>query len=103
MSRTLDSQVASALAERVRFYRELGIYDFYRRPTSGILEVAPEPQPEQREEMPRTRAVAVAAPIAQENVSAIPKPEAADPVKALKMIREDIGDCTRCPLHKQGR
>jgi uracil-DNA glycosylase family 4 len=105
MSRTLDSQVASALAERVRFYRELGIYDFYRRPTSDILEVAPEPQPEQREEMPRTRTVAVAAPIAQENMSAIPKPEAAaaDPVKALKMIREDIGDCTRCPLHKQGR
>src|SRR5580658_2882600 len=105
MSRTLDSQVASALAERVRFYRELGIYDFYRRPTSDILEVAPEPQPEQREEMPRTRTVAVAAPIAQENMSAIPKPEAAaaDPVKALKMIREDLGDCTRCPLHKQGR
>ena len=27
----------------------------------------------------------------------------ADPVKALKLIREDLGDCTRCRLHKQGR
>jgi DNA polymerase len=26
-----------------------------------------------------------------------------DPVKALKIIREDLGDCTRCVLHKQGR
>jgi uracil-DNA glycosylase family 4 len=103
MSRTLDSQLASALTERVRFYRELGIYDFYRRPTSEILEIVPEPQPEQPKEMPRTRAVA--APIAEENVFAVPKPEAAaaDPVKALKVIREDLGDCTRCPLHKQGR
>jgi DNA polymerase len=24
-------------------------------------------------------------------------------VKALKIIREDLGDCTRCVLHKQGR
>ena len=26
-----------------------------------------------------------------------------DPVAALKLIREDLGDCTRCKLHKQGR
>ena len=26
-----------------------------------------------------------------------------EPVKALKIIREDMGDCTRCVLHKQGR
>ena len=26
-----------------------------------------------------------------------------DPVQALRLIREDIGDCTRCRLHKQGR
>ena len=34
-----------------------------------------------------------------------PKPEygVADPVAALKLIREDLGDCTRCKLHKQGR
>jgi len=26
-----------------------------------------------------------------------------DPVTALRQIREDLGDCTRCRLHKQGR
>ena len=26
-----------------------------------------------------------------------------DPVSGLRLIREDIGDCTRCRLHKQGR
>jgi len=33
------------------------------------------------------------------------KPEygVADPVAALHIIREDLGDCTRCRLHKQGR
>src|SRR4029077_17370119 len=25
------------------------------------------------------------------------------PEKALRVIREDLGDCTRCVLHKQGR
>jgi DNA polymerase len=34
-----------------------------------------------------------------------PKPESkvTDPAKALRIIREDLGDCTRCRLHKQGR
>ena len=26
-----------------------------------------------------------------------------DPAQALRIIREDLGDCTRCVLHKQGR
>jgi DNA polymerase len=26
-----------------------------------------------------------------------------EPVQALKIIREDLGDCTRCVLHQQGR
>jgi DNA polymerase len=32
-----------------------------------------------------------------------PEQSASDPVKALKIIREDLGECTRCVLHKQGR
>jgi uracil-DNA glycosylase len=34
--------------------------------------------------------------------SALPKEEMT-PEQALRGIREDIGDCTRCVLHKQGR
>ena len=47
------------------------------------------------------------AKVVDENIVAVltPRPEHAvsDPVAALKLIREDLGDCTRCKLHKQGR
>ena len=101
---TLDPQVRSALAERLRFYNELGIYDFYRRPvTESSSEVETALPLEQREDMPRTKTAAV--PIFEQHISAASKPEAGitDPVKALQVIREDLGDCTRCPLHNQGR
>ena len=38
-----------------------------------------------------------------EVVNAKPEYGVGDPVAALKLIREDLGDCTRCKLHKQGR
>jgi uracil-DNA glycosylase family 4 len=53
------------------------------------------------------RKSAVVATVAEENVFEVlmPKPEhgIADPIAALKIIREDLGECTRCKLHKQGR
>jgi uracil-DNA glycosylase family 4 len=110
MPRVLDPQLKHALAERIRYYNELGIYDFYRRPaTAGTLpDVVKEAQPEQREPMmPRNTAAIAAVIVPEENIfeMANPKPESGveDPVKALRMIREDLGDCTRCKLHKQGR
>ena len=117
MLRTLDPELRRALADRIRYYNELGIYDFYRREPSGNLdrdgmtataEAKPEVQPESGEEMSPRKAAAVAVPVAvEENIFEVlaPKPEqkVSDPVKALKIIREDLGDCTRCVLHKQGR
>jgi uracil-DNA glycosylase family 4 len=111
MSVQLDPQLRRALADRVRYYRELGIYDFYRRKlqNSSDAEVVENyenvPHPELREEMPRKSAVATRTE--EENIFQVitPKPEqeTADPLAALKIIREDLGDCTRCKLHKQGR
>jgi uracil-DNA glycosylase len=115
MAGGLDPQLKRALAERVRYYNELGIYDFYRREpaiadtgTTQDAEIheSPSIQPEQRDLMtPRSKA-AIAVPV-EENISevAMPKPESgvADPVQALRLIREDLGDCTRCRLSKQGR
>jgi uracil-DNA glycosylase len=111
---TLNPELRRALADRLRYYNELGIYDFYRREgtarTSAAVveesEIAPISQPEQREEMSPRKSSAVAKP-AEAPVFEIlnPKPEqaVADPVAGLKLIREDIGDCTRCKLHQQGR
>jgi DNA polymerase len=112
---TLNPDQRRALANRVRYYNELGIYDFYRReenvahPQSAQLEAVPQvetnTQPELREEM-SPRKSAVIAKLADENifeVKARPEQSVTDPVAALKLIREDLGDCTRCKLHKQGR
>ena len=141
MARTLDLQLKEALTARVRYYRDLGIFDFYRRdvvvgdslidgeserqiPHDGAVrndnshltereetsqaepelwaEQYPDQNPEQRDDMARKT---VAAPVASDQNLVVAKAEAgvADPVAALKMIREDIGDCTRCKLHQQGR
>ncbi len=121
MPRTLDPELRLALAARIRYYNEMGIYDFYRRPPSEHAREAAAAiavdeteaavsanQPEPGEEMSPRKAGAVVMPAAiEENIfEAIePKPEqrVGDPVKALRIIREDLGDCTRCVLHKQGR
>ncbi|MFZ0797581.1 MAG: uracil-DNA glycosylase [Terriglobales bacterium] len=123
MPRTLDPELRRALAARIRYYNEMGIYDFYRRPLSeleGLFaatiavdeaeSAASTNQPESGEEMSPRKAAAVAMPIAipgEENIFAAitlkPEQSVSDPVKALKIIREDLGDCTRCVLHKQGR
>jgi len=113
---TLNPEVRKALAERIRFYNELGVYDFYRRDVSGLvssvslvaeLEVE-QNQPESGDEMSPRKAAAVATPVAiEENIfeviAAKPEQGVSDPARALKIIREDLGDCTRCVLHKQGR
>jgi DNA polymerase len=91
MSSPLDSHLRRAVSDRIRYYNDLGIYDFYRRPveSSGneLTNVARAPSP----------------------AMSLPRPDAlgpqgaVDPASALRLIREDIGDCTRCRLHKQGR
>src|SRR5579863_6388489 len=119
MPSTLDPEIRRALVERVRYYYELGIYDFYKRDSSrrnapvtesqsAALEAA-DPnaiQPELREGMSPRKSAAIA--VVEENTfeALASKPEyaAADPAAALKLIREDLGeDCTRCKLSKQGR
>ncbi|MBS1849942.1 MAG: uracil-DNA glycosylase [Acidobacteria bacterium] len=105
---TLDPQMKRALAARVRYYHELGIYDFYKRGSSapaGEVAIAQLPPiPVIEEDMPR-KPKTVAPPPQEAEILATPNPEAGvtDPVAALRIIREDIGDCTRCRLSQQGR
>ncbi len=113
MATIQNPDVRRALADRIRYYNELGIYDFYRRegqPVSDVLPaIALESEPnaaDLREEMSPRKSAAVAKPVAEYLLQVLtPKPEqdVTDPVAALKMIREDLGDCTRCKLHQQGR
>jgi uracil-DNA glycosylase len=115
MTQTLDPELRRALAERVRYCHEMGIYDFYRRELQlsqltdaelAASAIASESQSELRGEMAgRKSAVlpSVAADKISETISLPPEHGVADPVAALKLIREDLGDCTRCKLHQQGR
>jgi len=114
MPQTPEPDLRRALAERVRYYHELGIYDFYRRQPQvsdvaapvDVAEPASLSQPELREEMPARKSATVSI-TPEDNIFEVltPKPEqgTSDPAAALKLIREDLGDCTRCKLHKQGR
>src|ERR1700692_4193663 len=103
MPRTLDPDLRRALAERVRYCHEMGIYDFYRReprasesvPVASTIAELDDLSPtlqELREEMPAKRSAA-ATKLATESILPIltPHPEQAvtDPVAALKLIRED--------------
>jgi uracil-DNA glycosylase family 4 len=104
MAQTLDPELRRALAERVRYCHEMGIYDFYRRgPSLQELPATSALQSELREEM-SARKAAVVPVVVEKNVLEIVTPRVehgvADPAAALKLIREDLGDCTRCKLHK---
>jgi len=105
MATISNSELRRALAERVRFYNELGIYDFYAREprtasTADEGSSIPEISAYSREEM-SPRKSSVVAKAEMQLVS--PEQDISDPVAALRLIREDLGDCTRCKLHQQGR
>lgn len=99
----LTVEMKEALAARMRFYRELGLTEFYRRPVEagsypGVIEEVSEPAAElagQEEVIPK-RKVAVSVPEA----GFVAVGAVADKAEALRAIREEMGDCTRCGLHK---
>ena len=100
MSRRLTPEQARALADRVSYYRDLGIHDFYRRVGSAdsiaetlVADDVIEPlQADSEPILPKARTDAK-----------FPEASIKDPAAALRIIREDLGDCTRCVLHQQGR
>jgi len=98
-----------ALADRVRYYNELGIYDFYYRvpQVTGTAAASDlDSTHGHQEKMPAKKLATIAESAAQDILEIVPpKPEqgVSDPTAALRLIREDLGDCTRCKLHRQGR
>jgi uracil-DNA glycosylase family 4 len=109
----MDPVINDALHARLRYYRELGIGELYRR------EVDPSPwaQPESASAIDQTATQSqLSAPTqllehVEESSIAARKPFPSAPAQgapvppeqhfaALKLIREEIGDCTRCQLAK---
>ena len=105
-----DPATREALEARLRFYRELGLTDFYRRPVNIDASVPENPgapsmarswvgeHDSTLEKSPEATPIPPRKPI-QSPPPVSPFIEQ-DRVSALRLIRDDIGDCTRCALHK---
>jgi DNA polymerase len=111
MPKPLDDATLKQLAARVNYYREIGIYDFYRRPieegaaaittsSRASNEASNRLSNEASNQTPNPDVVSVATAGGEDLFLDSPLPVVQDKPAALKVIREDIGDCTRCRLHK---
>ncbi|MGE5323428.1 MAG: uracil-DNA glycosylase [Actinomycetota bacterium] len=89
MPKPLDPATKQQLAAHVNYYREMGIHDFYRRSVDENASVLIQATAEQ------TAEPHASVPESAEALSIIQ-----DKPAALQAIRDDIGDCTRCRLHK---
>ena len=105
MAQRLSPETEAAVRARIGYFRDLGIFDFYRRgdaPAAIAEEIVPEidtkttaPVADLRElpQMPKAPPIPV---LAQPTAIVAPKDKAA----ALEAIRKDIGPCERCELSK---
>jgi uracil-DNA glycosylase family 4 len=110
----IDPALRQALIAHLRFYRDIGVTDFYRQPVDPSLvgaethpgapglsaaadeiwESAPPPETQENEPIPPRK------PIAAPPAPVLTELQPADKAAALRLILDDIGDCTRCGLHK---
>jgi DNA polymerase len=112
MTTRLTPEHKAHLVDHLRFYRELGIYDLYRRGQAPVLtaeEIAafaaaeaaprkPEPTPVTPLLIPQEEAaIAPRKPFPPQPAISEPVP-AAEHAAALQLIRDEIGDCQRCAL-----
>ncbi len=119
----LDPQVQKAIADRMNFYRDLGIFDFYRRDVSQTAEgLSSLAQPDSAN-LPGAPALMNTESASTATQRVAEKPASAGPVlipaetlasaglnlhsigdlaidksAALRAIREDLGECVRCRL-----
>jgi uracil-DNA glycosylase len=127
MTAPLDAVMQQALSARMRFYREMGLGELYRRPVDPGLAASlaardvepvlpltmPDPEPELAAPVVDSAPVlpGFSAIISEDKAIPVRKTFAAQPeiapavapadrAAALQAIRDDIGDCTRCALHK---
>jgi uracil-DNA glycosylase family 4 len=95
----VSREAAQALAAQLAYYRDLGIFDFYRSPAGSTTYVLTDPgadlQPAQEATDIPPRRLSSIAPPAYTAPGLIP---AAERPAALAAIRAHIGDCIRCSL-----
>jgi len=118
MPERLPETLQQKLSDRLRYYDDIGIGRFYRDrgatlpPDAPVSAAAPEVMPNIEEpSLPKREpkpTQPVAASAALHKLEPLPVPsgpslfEAANKIEndTLSLIRENLGDCTRCKLHK---
>jgi DNA polymerase len=120
MAEPIPAALQQMLSDRLRFYEDLGIHLFYRNRGAGSLSQAsaPAPAPLQihREETHLPKTISGSAALkSMQAAASVPRkidvlPVASGPSlfeslekivdDSLLKIRTDLGDCTRCKLHK---
>lgn len=120
MPESIPESLQQKIEERLRYYEDLGIRLFYRDRAAGdvsaqslspIVSEAPAVSISQETSLPKPKST-VALPVRAELASRIVPVvapsgtslfETIDKVQddSLLKIREDLGDCTRCKLHKK--
>ena len=113
MAGPLPNNLKHRIAERLRFYEDLGIRDFFRdRAASPAAAQTASPSPGTLKEpfLPKQTTSPFASPASLPSARFAPLPKAAGPSlfeaanriadDTLPRIREDLGECTRCKLHK---
>jgi len=104
----LDPEQQQALAARVNYFRDLGIFDFYRRGDAVISSEDVPQVPENvssqvtnpDESVPRKQSIVPVDDLLPAEPSIVAP---AERPAALRAIQQDIGDCKRCPLAFAGR
>ncbi len=115
----VERQDSPELRAYLEYFRDMGVYEFYRNgePAVAAQEQAPVPEAVMAAAKLPTVTAFANSPIVFESGTLIPKlisfndlaplpagrVAAADRAAALDAIRADIGDCTRCPLAYAGR
>jgi DNA polymerase len=118
----MQGEAGAPLRAWVEYFRDLGVYDFYRRgepamlaasePDAGpALNIAALESGHSALEAPFTQPISETISVPPVNLISFndlaPLPVAAIPPAvregALRAIQEEIGDCTRCPLAYAGR
>ncbi len=119
----MQAEAETQVRAWVEYFRDLGVHDFYRRgepaavapdqmqASSATGFVAPGNGMQLQNELPNVSPISETIPLPSVNLISFndlaPLPSAAispaDRDTALHAIREEIGDCTRCPLAYAGR
>jgi DNA polymerase len=114
----MAGEAEQQLRAYVEYLRDIGVHDFYRRGEPVYAEIqTPQPLPveaavvvEEFEAAPVSKRPAFLEPpiatlVSFDNLAPLPESRVAPAHKAeaLAAIKEDIGDCTRCPLAYAGR